>query len=98
MVASASKNCLTYSLCIDYIPLCAACTGLIIADVVSSHCRYNWKAYLMDWLNYVQWCSMVLILLIIPFRATAHPAQWIVAALAYFAFGLQGFEFLFVSS
>ena len=66
--------------------------------VLPSPHRSNKKAYLLDWLNYVQWFFIVLILAVVPLRATAHPGQWIVAALAYLVFGLQAFEFLIISS
>ena len=77
---------------------CISAFILAHMHILSPPHRSNWKAYLLDWLNYVQWCYIVLILAVVPLRATAHPGQWIVAALAYFVFGLQAFEFLIISS
>ena len=52
-----------------------------------------WYAYAKDWMNYLQWCSVVLTLLIIPFRAVNHPGQWIVASMAYVFHGLKLTEY-----
>lgn len=60
--------------------------------------RNNCKAYPLGYLNFLQWCHMLLVLLIVPLRATAHPGQWIVAALAYITFVLLAFNFFLDSS
>ena len=39
------------------------------------------------------WVAIFLTVLIIPFRAAAHHGQWVVAALAYIAWGAKAFEY-----
>ena len=44
-------------------------------------------------MNYLQWCSTILTLLIIPFRVMNHPGQWIVASMGYVFHGLKLTEY-----
>lgn len=54
---------------------------------------FGFKVYLKGGWNYVTWVAIFLTVLIIPFRAAAHHGQWVVAALAYIAWGAKAFEY-----
>ena len=51
------------------------------------------KAYVMDGWNYVFWVAILFTILIVPLRAISHPGQWIVASLAFVAYGAKAFEY-----
>lgn len=51
------------------------------------------KAYVKDGHNYVFWAAILLTILIVPLRAINHQGQWIVASLAFVAYGAKAFEY-----
>ena len=46
-----------------------------------------------DGWNYVFWAAILLTILIVPLRAINHQGQWIVASLAFVAYGALAFEY-----
>lgn len=51
------------------------------------------KVYMRDGWNYVFWAAILLTILIVPLRAINHQGQWIVASLAFVAYGALAFEY-----
>ena len=49
--------------------------------------------YFTDYFNYLDIGTIVFPLLIIPFRATNLPVQWVFASLGYLCQSLRGFKF-----
>jgi hypothetical protein len=88
----------TYSSPIDiFRGVCEGCLlALIIANMIDEILEIfvgSISSYILDITNYFQWLGILCLLLIIPFRVINHPGQWVVASIAYLAFGLKAFYF-----
>ena len=105
VLAARKPDPLDYSEAVDV--LRGICEAVMFLFVTYNVCRegYQLKKYMMsssfknklhyftDFFNYLDGGAIMFTFLIVPFRITSLPTQWIFASLGYLCQTLRGFEF-----